>query len=436
MIELVNDEECEAYNFPQGSLLQWLRAMACGLPGLMTPVGLRTFVDPRVEGGRLNAVTTEDMVEIIELKGEEYLFYPALPIDVGIIRGTTADEKGNITFEHEAHHNESLVIAQAAKHFGGIVIAQVERIARYGTLDPRAVAVPGINVDVVVVAEPANHMQANTVMFDPAICGETKKPPDAIKALSLSERKVIARRAAMELRPDDVVNLGIGMPADVAKIAVEEDVLDAINITVESGGIGGVPLGGIDFGSVVNPDALLPHISQFDFYDGGGIDVTFLGLAQADSAGNVNVSKFNGRIAGCGGFVDITQNAKEIVFMGTLTAGGIETEISPGRIAIKKEGAHRKFIQNVEQITFSGTFARDHRQHVLYITERAVFRLEEEGITLVEVAPGFDIEKEVFAHMDFRVKISNRLKDMDARLFNTDIMNITSEIKAKERRRT
>jgi propionate CoA-transferase len=424
MIQFILDEQCEAYNLPQGTMLQWLRAIGSGRPGLISRVGLKTFVDPRVEGGKLNKTTKEDIVELIEFKGKEYLYYPGLSIDVGIIRGTTSDEQGNITIEREGHHNESLLIAQATKNTGGIVIAQVERIAKYGTLDPRQVVVPGINVDIVVVAKPENHMQSNTIQYDPAVCGETKALISAIEALPFNVRKVIARRAAMELSQGDIVNLGIGMPEGVAKIAVEEDIDQYIKLTVEAGGIGGVPLGGIDFGAVINPEALIPHVSIFDFYDGGGLDVAFLGLAQADGDGNVNVSKFNGRIAGCGGFVNITQNAKKVVFLGTLTAGGLRTEIENGSVQILQEGNHKKLIPSVEQITFSGEYAMESGQEVLYITERAVFELREDGLHLTEIAPGIDIERDILTQVDCTIRVGSDVKQMDPRLFRPEKMNL------------
>jgi propionate CoA-transferase len=428
MVTFIIDEKCEAYNFPQGTMLQWLRAIGCGRPGLFTPVGLKTFVDPRIEGGRLNARTMEDIVEVFEFKGKEYLFFPAFDINVGIIRGTTADECGNITFEKEGHHNESLLIAQATKNTGGIVIAQVERVTKRGALDPRHIIVPGINVDVVVVARAENHMQTNTIQYDPALCGETRAPETEIKILPFDERKVIARRAVMELKRDAIINLGIGMPEGVALVAHEEGLSDSIVITVESGGIGGVPLGGIDFGGVINPEVLLPHVAQFDFYDGGGLDVTFLGLAQADPAGNVNVSKFNKRIAGVGGFINITQNAKKVVFIGTLTAGGLELEIRDGKLRIIKEGRNKKFVERVEQITFSGEYAREHGQEVYYVTERAVFDLRRDGIYLTEIAPGIDPEKDVFPQLECKVKTATDIKLMDERLFLPARMSIRAEI--------
>jgi propionate CoA-transferase len=426
MIQFVIDEKCEAYNLPQGVMLQWLRAIGSGRPGLLSHVGVKTFVDPRLEGGKLNRCTTEEIVELVEFKGKEYLYYKGLPIDVGVIRGTTADERGNISFEREACHNESLLIAQAAKNTGGKVIAQVERVAKYGTLDPKHVIVPGILVDVVVVASPENHMQTNTIQYNPAVCGETKAPESAFTPLPFDERKVIARRAAMELKSGDIINLGIGMPEGIGRIVLEEGLTELVDITVESGGIVGVPLGGIDFGSLLNPDVLLPHVAQFDFYDGGGLDVAFLGLAQADRHGNVNVSKFNSRIAGCGGFINITQNAKKVVFIGTMTAGGLKLDVGDGRIAIACEGGIRKFINEVEQVTFSGEYAKEQRQKVLFITERAVFELRNEGIFVTEIAPGVDLEKNVINQMDFTITVDKTLKTMDERLFRPEVMGIAA----------
>ncbi|MDK2822061.1 MAG: propionate CoA-transferase [Clostridia bacterium] len=426
------DNKFEAYNFPQGVLLHLLRNIAGGKPGLFTHVGLKTFADPRVEGGKLNEITRENLVEIINLAGREWLFYKGFPINVGIIRGTTADEKGNITMEKEGVYAESLVVAQAAKNSGGIVIAQVERLAQNGSLNPKNVKVPGIYVDAIVVAKSENHWQNNLKQYDPSISGEIRVPLSALEPMELDERKIVARRASMELIPNAIVNLGIGMPDGVAVVANEEGMEDIMTLTVESGPIGGVPTGGADFGASINAEAIIDHHAQFDFYDGGGLDIAFLGLAQADREGNINVSKFGTRIAGCGGFINISQNAKKVVFCGTLTAGGLKVTIQDGKLKIINEGVQKKFVNRVQQITFSGEYAQEKKQPVLYITERAVFELKPNGIVLTEIAPGIDLEKDVLNQIDFEVKISDNLKQMDKRIFYPQPMGIKEEILRKK----
>lgn len=415
---LIMENKVEAYNFPQGVISQAFRFLASRKPGVITNVGLETFVDPRVTGGKLNDVTKEDLVKLIEIDGQEYLHYQFPKVDVAILRATTADPKGNATTEKESNLLEILPQAQAAKANKGIVIVQVERIAEYGTLNPQNVRIPGIYVDYIVVAKPENHWQTLGYQYNPAYSGEIRVPAKNIDPLPMSIKKVIARRAARELFPFAIVNLGIGIPEGVASVANEEGISDALTLTVESGVIGGVPAWEEDFGAASNCDAIIEQPYQFDFYDGGGLDITFLGLAEVDHNCNVNVSKFAGDIPGVGGFINISQNTPRVVFCGAFTASGLEVEIKDGGIRIIKEGKIKKFRNQVQHLTFSGNYARKTNQYVLVITERAVFKLEKEGLTLTEIAPGVDLEKDILGNMEFRPLISKKLKVMDSVLFS------------------
>jgi propionate CoA-transferase len=420
MGQLALDEEIEAYNLPQGVLALLMREIAGGRPGLLTTVGLNTFIDPRLEGGRMNKKAQESLVELVDFQGREMLFYKSFPIDACIVRGTTADEDGNISVEQEGLDLHLLASAQATYNSGGVIIAQVKRVAKRGTLNPRMVRVPAHMVNAVVV-DP-NQWQTAEGEYNPSLCGEVRVPMDSIATLDFDIRKLIARRAALELRPGAVVNLGIGIPDGVANIAAEEGITDDFVFSIEMGVVGGVPAKGVIFGAAWNPDCIMSMPSQFDFYHGGGLDMAFLGMGEVDASGNVNVSKLGRRVTGSGGFIDISQNAKTVVFCGTFTNGEIILDTEGGRISILKEGDIKKFRQQVGQITFSSGFATKNSQQVLYVTERAVFRLENGKMVLTEIAPGIDLQKDVLAQMEFTPEIAADLTIMDSAIFRPERM--------------
>ncbi len=423
IVRMINDEQIEAYNLPLGVIAHLYRDIAAGKPGTLSKVGIGTFVDPRLEGGKLNRRTTEDLVRVMEIDGREWLFYRAMPIHVAFLRGTSADPEGNVSAEHESLDLDNRAMAMAVKNSGGVVIVQVERIVKSRSLNPRRVMIPGALVDCVVVAQPQNHPQTYGTAFNAAFCGEISVPLEGQAAAPLDARKIIARRCAMELRAGAIVNLGIGMPEGVASVAAEERINEYITLTTEAGVIGGVPSAGLDFGAAVNVDAVIEQNQQFDFYDGGGLDIAFLGLAEADRAGNVNVSRFGSRIAGTGGFINISQNARQVVYAGTFAAGDLQVRTGDGRLQIVQDGPTCKFREQVSQITFSGRVAAEAGQPVLYVTERCVFRLTPEGLELAEVAPGIDIERDIVARMPFRPIIRD-VRAMDERLFREPPMGL------------
>jgi propionate CoA-transferase len=422
MQRLATSNAIEAYCLPQGVMSHLFRAIAGHAPGVITHIGLGTFVDPRIDGGRLNASAKDPLVELVTLRDREYLFYPSFGVDVSIIRGTTADTLGNITMEEEGLYAETLSAAQAAKNSGGIVIAQVKQVVECGTLDPRNVKVPGVLVDAIVV-HPEQRLSFST-KDDPTLFGGQRVAATEVPSLALNARKVIARRAAFALHRGDVANLGYGMPDGVATILAEERLADAVTFTLEQGHIGGVPATGADFGLARNQLAMIDAGYQFDWYDGGGLDVAILSFAEVDPKGNVNVSKFGGRIAGIGGFVNISQGAKRVVFVGTLRAGRQRMRFGDHGIAVDEEGTAAKFVRSVEQISFSGEYARRWNVPVTYVTERAVFELQSEGLVLTEIAPGLDLERDVLQQMGFRPRVADNLAIMDQRLFRTAPMGL------------
>ncbi|HOO37191.1 MAG TPA: acyl CoA:acetate/3-ketoacid CoA transferase [Deltaproteobacteria bacterium] len=428
LVKLAMENKIIAYNLPQGVLSHMFRDIAAHRPRTITDVGLFTYVDPRFGGGRVNDVTREDLVELIEFDGQEYLAYKTMPINVAIVRGTTADTNGNITMEKEALTLDGLPLAMAAKNSGGFVIAQVERVTQHGTLPAKQVRIPGIFVDCVVLSQPEHHWQTFAEIYNPAFSSEITQPIQTMQPMLMDERKIMARRAAFELKPNSIINLGIGVPEGISSIAIEEKILDYLTLTAEPGIIGGLPAGGLNFGAGVNIEAIVDQPYQFDFYDGGGLDCAFLGLAQADRHGNLNVSKFGPKMAGCGGFINISQKAKSVIFVGSFTAGGLEVAVEDGTLRIVKEGRVRKFVDRVEQLTFSGEYALKKNLSVLYITERCVFSLTEKGLKLVEIAPGVDIERDIISHMDFEPIIEEQPRLMDKRIFNQGPMNLKADL--------
>ena len=431
LVRLAAADKIEAYTLPQGVLSQLMRDMAAGRPGLLTKTGLHTFVDPRQQGARQSPRTPPDFVEVVNLVGEEWLFFKPVPVSVAFLRGTTADEDGNVTMEEEAVLGEMLAMAQATRRAGGIVIVQVKRMARRGALPGKEVKIPGILVDFVVVD--AEQRQTYATYYDPSYSGELRIPDGHIKSLPFGPRKVMVRRAAMELFPGAVCNLGASVSTGLSTIAAEEGLLDAAILTNEQGLIGGAPIMGRDSGGGQNFAAMIEQPAQFDFYDGGGLDLAFLSFAEVDADGNVNVSRFGDRIIGVGGFINISQNAKCVIFSGTLTAGDLDIAWEDGRTIIRKEGRHQKFVPQLEQICYSASMGRAWGQVALFVTERAVFRVGPRGLELIEIAPGLDPERDVISKMGFRPVVSNELKPMDPRIFRPDRMGLTTDIHAKPR---
>ena len=425
--ELINGDRIEAYALPQGVIAQLFRSIAGGRPGLISHVGLKTYVDPRLQGAKCNKKTTEDLIELITIRGREQLLYYTFPLNMSFIRGTTADELGNISLEKEGLTLEILPIAQATKNSGGITIAQVERVALGGSLPYKSVTVPGYLVDYIVVARPEHHWQSFGEVYNPAYSGEIRVPLMSIPPLLLDERKIICRRALLEFYTGAIINLGFGIPEGISNVANEEGVLDLFDFTVESGSYGGLASTRLDMGLAANAYAVIDQPYQFDSYDGGLIDVSCLSFVEADAKGNVNATKLRSLLIGPGGYINISQNAKKVTFVGTMTTRGLEIKANNGKLEILKEGNIKKFVSQVQQITFSGEYSLESGQECLYVTERAVFKLTCDGMVLVEIAPGIDLEKDVLAQMEFMPIISPELKEMDPRIFHQKKMGVKKE---------
>ena len=432
MVEKIVNNEYDVYLWPQGVITQLYRAIA-GRKPYLTKVGLKTFVDPRLSGSRSTKKTTEDIIDLVEFGGEEWLHYPNLNIDVAFIRGTYSDENGNISLKDETCKLEQLELAMAAKNSGGIVICQVKEIVQNGQIHPKNVQIPFGLVDYVVLAEDKYHYQTVGTFSNPKLSGDIRVPTNhgKVKPAPLNTRKITARRAAMELRPGDTINLGFGSPDMVAQVAAEEGVSDRYHATLEMGLWGGIPAVGNDFGSAVNHEAAIPMTNQFDYYDGNGLDLTVLGIGEIDQYGNNNVTKFGPKVPGPGGFINISQNTKRIVFIGTFTVGG-KVHCEEGKLVIDDQGRGPKFIKDVEQVSFSGEYATESEQEVLYVTERAVFDLHEGKVRLIEIAPGVELQKDILDQMEFEPMISKDLKEMDKGIFCEEWGRLANIIDSKE----
>lgn len=432
-MKLISENKIEAYNLPQGQMANMFHSMALREPGKISKIGLGTYIDPRIEGGKMNAVTKEkeDIVNVITIDGEEYLQYKPVPIDTLIIRGTYCDENGNITTEHEAMVLEVLPAVMATKRYNGKVICQVKKVLRNGTIDPKKVTVPGVLVDAIVVCDNPleDHRQTSSWYYDPSYSGQVFGQESTVEPIPMSVRKIIGRRALMTLVPDVIINVGTGIPNDViGPIMAEEGIAQDVTITVESGIYGGVPAGGIDFGISRNPQALIPHDRQFEYYNGAGIDYTFMGAGEMDASGNVNATRMGDRAPGAGGFIDITSTAQNVIFCSTFTGGGLEVEYGEQGLHIVKEGKFKKLVKNVQQISYNGELAYQRGQKMYYVTERAVFHLTEKGPELIEIARGVDLEKDILGQMEFRPLISDNLIYTDTRLYMPERFGLKERI--------
>ena len=430
--DLVGSNEIESYSFSQGTISHMFRANGGGKPGYITKTGLGTFIDPRREGGKMNPRTIEngpDLVELIQLNGEEYLFYKSIPVNFALIRATYADEDGNLTMDDEPIRLETLPVVLTARRYGGKVIAQVKKIVKNGSLDPRNVAIPGIMVDHVVECDDLfnDHRMTAGTYYDPGLLGRIRYTDDRLPGIPvpMGIRKIIGRRAALEAKKGDVANVGVGVPYDtISRLLYEEGVRRDIHFTVETGVFGGVLSTSDNFGAAYNFDAMLDQPSIFDYYNGSGLDITFMGAGEIDPQGNVNASKMNGKVTGCGGFVDITQNARKVVFCTTLTVRGLKETYDDNGITIVQEGSSKKFVKEVAQVTFSADYARQTGQEVLYVTERCVFKLGEKGLVLTEIAPGMDLQKDILDQMEFVPEIAEDLKVTNSVIYRDGLVGM------------
>ncbi|CAN7571028.1 acyl CoA:acetate/3-ketoacid CoA transferase [Brucella pseudogrignonensis] len=423
--QMIVQEKLAAWNVPSGIVFDMLREGAAKRPGVLTKVGMDTFVDPDQEGCAMNAsARAKPLVKRVSFEGEDWLHFPAIRPDVAIIRATTADEKGNLTFEHEGATLGAMEMALAARNSGGIVIAQVKRVAASGTIRPHDVRVPGILVDVIV--EAPDQLQTTATQYDPAISGELFRPLDSFDIPKLDVGKVIARRVAQELKADWAVNIGFGISANVPRILIEEGHHGKITWVIEQGAVGGVPLLDFKFGCASNAEAFVASPHQFSYFQAGAFDCSLLSFLEVDADGSVNVSRLAAtphRTAGAGGFVDITTRAKKIVFSGNFNAGA-KMRVEDGRLVIDREGKIAKFVRKVDQVSFSGKRGRMQEQDVTYVTERCVIRLEQDGLVVTEVAPGIDLQRDVLDQAATPLRVSRTLKTMEGALFRPGLMEL------------
>ena len=438
MMDLIAGNKIEAFNLPQGQMANMFHSMALKEPGKISKVGIGTYIDPRYEGGKMNQKTKDcgyDEVELVTVGGEEYLMYKEVPIDTLLIRATFADEKGNISTAHEAMVLEVLPAVMATKRWGGQVIVQVERIVKAGSLSPKEVVIPGVLVDAVVVCDNPmeDHRQTRSWYYDPSYSGQGLAPEQATEPIPMTERKAIGRRAMMELLPDQIINIGTGIPNDVVgAIIAEEGLGDDVMVTVESGIYGGTPLKTIDFGISMNAQALIPHDRQFELYNGTGIDFTFMGAGEMDQDGNVNATKMGPKAPGAGGFIDITATAKNVIFCSTFTGGGLKCEFSDEGVHIAQEGKFKKLVKKVQQVSYNGKIALANGQNMYFVTERAVFKLTQNGPMLIEIAKGVDLQKDILDQMEFKPLIADELKYTDTVIYHDGAVGLKEMIAANK----
>ena len=432
--QMICDDEIEAYCLPSGVLYHMHREAASRRPGVLTKVGWDTVVDPCHRGGKMNAVTREDLVKRVGFDGDDWLYFKSIPIDVAIIRATTADENGNLSMEHEGGYLGVIDQALAAHNNGGIVIAQVKRVAKAGSMPPQSVRVPGTLVDYVVL-DP-DQMQTTQTAYEPAISGELARPLSSFEPVEWNVEKVIARRAAMSLRPGETVNLGYGISALVPYILLEEGLHGAVTWVIEQGAVGGLPLRDFQFGCASNLEAIMPSPDQFTFFQGGGFDRSLLSFMQVDAAGSVNVSRLKSKphvTSGIGGFIDITSRARHIVFSSTFTTGGLRLTIENAELRIEQEGRFKKFVPQLDEVTFSGGRARELGQDVTYVTERCVMKLDEEGLVVTEIAPGVRLQQDVLDQADIPLRVSPDLRQIPSRVFSPDAFGLQLAAEAEAR---